>query len=184
MSAHPRRVRVVGTSGAGKTTFARRLATVLDAPHVELDAVFWGPDWVKRDAAEAQADLRERTAGASWVACGNWDSRLEGTLDHADTVVWLDYPRWLVMTRVVRRTLWRGLTRRELWHGNRESLRNLTSSDPHRNIVVWAWTTYARTRARYADRAAAPGSGVVRLTSTRAARRWLDGLASAADLDG
>lgn len=173
MSPPLRRVRVVGNSGAGKTTFARRLARALDAPHVELDEVFWGPGWVKRDAEEARADLRARTAGPRWVVDGNWDSRHGGVLDAADTVVWLAYPRRTVVSRVVRRTLWRGLTRRELWHGNRESLANLRHTDPERNIVLWAWHHHASVAERYGARAQEPGSDVVRLPSPRAAERWL-----------
>ncbi|MBD7917797.1 toxin [Cellulomonas sp. Sa3CUA2] len=171
MSRPPRRVRVVGTSGAGKTTFARRLARTLDAPYVELDEVFWGPGWVKRDPDDARSDLRARTAGGRWVTDGNWESRLDGVLDDADTVVWLDYPRRTVMSRVVRRALRRGLTREELWHGNRESLRNLVRRDPHENIVLWAWTNHPVLTQRYA--AQADASHVLRLRSPREAERWL-----------
>ena len=39
------RIAVIGTSGAGKTTFSRRLAGVLGAPHIELDAINWGANW-------------------------------------------------------------------------------------------------------------------------------------------
>lgn len=173
MSGPLHRVRVVGTSGAGKTTLARRLARAIDAPHIELDEVFWGPGWVKRGGDDARADLRARTAGPRWVADGNWDSQLDGLLADADTVVWLDHPRGTVMSRVVRRTVWRGLTRRRLWHGNRESLANLRSRDPHRNIVLWAWHHHPVVVERYAARSAAPGSDVVRLRGPRAAERWL-----------
>ena len=48
------------------------------------------------------------------------------------------------MPRVVRRTLWRGLLRTELWHGNREDLRNLLRRDPDQNVVLWSWTSHAR----------------------------------------
>ena len=173
MTAPLRRVRVVGTSGSGKTTFARRLADALGVPHVELDEVFWGPGWVMRDAEQARADVRARTVGGAWVADGNWTTNLGDALDDADAVVWLDYPRRVVMARVVRRSVWRGLTRRELWHGNRESLRDLVRRDPEDNIVLWAWTSYARVRERYAALADRPGARVVQLTSPRAARRWL-----------
>ncbi|MCM0638676.1 AAA family ATPase [Cellulomonas wangsupingiae] len=166
-----RRVRVVGTSGSGKTTFARRLARALGAPHVELDEVFWGPGWVKRDLAEAHADLRARTAGPAWVADGNWESQLGDLLDGADAVVWLDHPRRTVMARVVRRALRRGILREELWHGNRESLANLLHLDPDQNIVLWSWTSHRRVAARYAARADDPR--MVRLRGPRQAEAWL-----------
>jgi len=67
----------------------------------------------------------------------------------ADTVVWVDPPKRVVMSRVVRRTLHRVLTREELWNGNREPWTNLYSRDPYENIIVWAWTRYATVRERY-----------------------------------
>lgn len=180
MTAPLRRVRVVGTSGSGKSTFASRLARSLEVPHIELDAVFWAEGWTRRDLDEARAVLDAHTADArGWVADGNWTAVVGEQLDTADAVVWLDYPRRVVMARVVRRTLWRGITRRALWHGNRESLRNLLRRTPEENIVLWAWTSHARVTRRYADLAARPGSRVVRLRSPRAARRWLREVADA-----
>jgi hypothetical protein len=67
----------------------------------------------------------------------------------ADLIVWLDYPRWFVMQRMVRRSLGRAFRRVELWHGNREEFRRLLKADPEDNIVLWAWTTHAPNRERY-----------------------------------
>lgn len=170
-----RRIRVVGTSGSGKTTFARRLAAALDVPHLELDEVFWDAGWTFRDLDEAHALIRAFVAGShGWVADGNWATRLDGLLDDdADAIVWLDYPRRVVMSRVVRRTLSRGLRRTELWHGNRENLANLVRADREQNIVLWAWTSHAGNRARYEAVQRESAVPVVRLRSPREADRWL-----------
>lgn len=175
MPEHLRRVRVVGTTGSGKTTFARRLAGRLGVPHLELDAVFWDAAWTKRDVEEARVLIGAFTTSSErgWVTDGNWTTGTVGLLDDADAFVWLDYPRRTVMSRVLRRTLWRGLRRTELWHGNREDLRSLLQRDPEQNVVLWSWTTHERNRARYSALAAESPIPVVRLHNPRDARRWL-----------
>src|SRR6476620_4079213 len=132
MPADLRRIRVLGTTGSGKTTFARRLAAGLRVSHLELDEVFWDAGWTKRDPDEARALIVAFTSTShdGWVVDGNWSVGTDGLLTDADALVWFDYPRRTVMARVVRRTLWRGLLRTELWHGNRENLRNVLNADP------------------------------------------------------
>jgi adenylate kinase family enzyme len=173
-----RRIRVVGNSGAGKTTFARVLADRLGVGHLELDAVFWDAGWSKRDPEEARGLIREflgsRQTTAGWVADGNWDEPRAGLLDDADVLVWLDYPRRLVTARVVRRSLERVVLRRELWHGNRERARNLVSRDVHQNVVLWSWRAHDRVRDRYLALSGSASARVVRLGSPREARSWLD----------
>lgn len=180
-STLPRRVRVVGISGAGKTTAAREAAARLGVTHLELDEVFWLPGWRLREPDDAARELGERLAQApdGWVACGNFTSRVGSLLDDADLVVWLDPPRWLATVRVVRRTLVRAATRRELWHGNRERWSGLVARDPEKNIALWTWTQHASTRERYRALAAGGSVPVLRLPGRRAVRRWLDGLGTA-----
>jgi len=179
MTGDLRRVRVVGTTGSGKTTFAGRLAAQLGVPHLELDEVFWDADWTKRDPDEARALIGAFVSSADrgWVTDGNWTAGTDGLLTDADAFVWLDYPRRTVMARVVRRTLRRGLLRTELWHGNREDLRNVLNRDPDQNVVLWSWTSHARNRDRYTALAAESAIPVIRLRSPREASRWLAGVA-------
>jgi len=62
---------VVGTSGSGKTTFARRLAAGLGIPHVELDALHWEPEWTEATDEVLRARVAEATAQDAWVVDGN-----------------------------------------------------------------------------------------------------------------
>lgn len=153
-----------------------------DVPRLELDAVFWDADWTYRDLTDAHALIAEFVADHpdGWVIDGNWTSRLDGLLDPgtpggADAVVWLDHSRPVVMGRVIRRTLRRGLLGEELWHGNRESPASWLSRDPHENIMLWAWTQHPVTRARMTARAAA-GWPVIRLSKQREVDAWLASL--------
>jgi len=177
-----RRVRVVGTSGSGKTSLGVEAAEILGVAHLELDAVFWDAGWTRRDPDEARAIVRRFAAGNpdGWVADGNWTNLLQGLLDPgtpggADAVVWIDQPRRVVMWRVISRTVRRALRREELWHGNRERVSTWLRWDPEENIVRWAWTSYPKVRARMLDRIAA-GEAIIRLRGQREVDAWLASL--------
>lgn len=169
-----RRVAVVGTTGAGKTTLARHLAHRLAVPHVELDALYWGPNWTP-----VPADLfRQRTALAvaedAWVMDGNYHVVRDLVWSRATTVVWLDYPLLLILARLLRRTLRRTLSREELWSGNRERFREQFLS--RESLFLWAFRTYRRRRREYPAFFKEPAYShlaVVRLSSPRATEDWL-----------
>lgn len=160
-----RRVSIVGNSGSGKSTLARALAGRLGVPHVELDAMHHLPGWTPIDPDEFATQVAGVAAGDCWVIDGNYSAVRPLVWARADTVVWLDPPRWVAMRRVAWRSLSRGVTRRELWNGNRESLRNLLSRDPERNIVLWAWRKYASNRTLF--RAAGEDPAFAHLTFVR-----------------
>ena len=180
----PWHFRIVGNSGSGKSSLARELAADLELPRLELDAVFWDADWTYRDLDEAHELIRTFIAQHpdGWVIDGNWTSRLAGFLDPgtpggADVTVWLDHSRSVVMSRVIRRTLSRGIRREELWHGNRERPSSWLNMNPDRNIILWAWTNYSVVRDRMTARMEA-GEPIVRLRGQREVDVWRTRLVS------
>ncbi|MEV0337008.1 hypothetical protein [Nocardia sp. NPDC050717] len=175
-----RRISVVGTSGSGKSTLAGEIARRLGIPHIELDAIHHQAGWTPMPAPEFRAAVAERIAGDTWVVDGNYRTKLGDLVwRRADTVVWFDLPRSLVMRQIVTRTVGRAVTRRELWNGNREAWRDMFSRDPARSVIRWAWTTHATNRARHLAAQEDPAYGdvtFVRLDSRRAVAEFLDGL--------
>ena len=144
------RIAVVGSSGSGKSTFARRLSAAMGAEHVELDGINHQPGWTPIELAEFLRVVDERClAEGTWVTDGNYQAVQPVIWARADLVVWLDPPTWRTMFRVIRRTIVRGVRRTELWNGNRESLRGLFSPDPQKNVVLWSWTRRHVIRDRY-----------------------------------
>lgn len=174
--AGARRFAIVGNAGSGKSTLAAALAGRLGVLHVELDAIFHLPGWTELPVDEFRAKVTAATAGDGWVVDGNYTIVRDIVWRRADTVVWLDFPRRLVMSRVVRRSLARVLTRRQLWNGNRERLRNLVSMNPEQSIIRWAWTRHGVYHARFRDASADPAwthLTFVRLRSPREAKAFL-----------
>ena len=178
------RISIVGNSGSGKTRLARKVAKRLGVPHLELDAVFHQTGWTELDLPTFQQRVREFAAQDSWVIDGNYRSRLGTAVwDRAEVVVWLDYPRRLVMARVVRRTAGRILTRKELWNGNRESLRTALSWDPETSIIRWAWTQHRPYREGFEaslSELAGRNVEVVRIRRPVQADMWLRAVSKAA----
>jgi adenylate kinase family enzyme len=169
-----RRVIVIGTSGSGKTWMARALAARLGVPHVELDALYWEPDWAEAPPERLRERVLAATAAEGWVADGNYSKLRDVLWPRADTIVWLDYSLPVVLWRVIARTLRRMLTREVLWNGNRESFRTTFLS--RNSILLWAWQTHPLNRRRYAEVLPDPAYAhltVVRLSTQRAADQWL-----------
>jgi adenylate kinase family enzyme len=139
---------VVGTSGSGKSAFARRLAARAGAPYVELDALYWDADWTPRPVDEFAAAVRAATEAQRWVVDGNYSVVRDVLWPRATHIVWLNFSRRVVFTRVVARTLRRVVSRQELWAANRESLRKAFLSRD--SILLWSFTTFGKNQAKYA----------------------------------
>ena len=173
-----KRVVVAGIAGAGKSTTARRLSELLDLPYYELDGFVEGPGW------SVLPDYRERTermvATDAWVTDGiYYPPGVEDLLlERADTVVWLDLPRALVVRRLVGRTLRRGLPPRPvLVNGNKERLwAVLLPTSPLRT----AWREHGDYRRRLGRTLQDRSFDVVHLRSAAEVDAWLAGLAEGA----
>jgi adenylate kinase family enzyme len=171
-----RRVNVKGTSGSGKSTFARELARRLGLPYVELDALHHGPNWSEPTAEEFRAHVRRAMDDATggWVIDGNYEAKLGDTLTGAaDTIVWLDLPLSLKVRRLLRRTRDRIRNDVELWSGNRETWRNV--------LVGWDALFWWMVRAHFRQRRTWPklyanDPRFVRLRSVAEAEGWLERL--------
>jgi adenylate kinase family enzyme len=175
------RISVVGNSGSGKTTLARALAAKLEIRHLELDAVNHQADWQQIDPALFAERVREFTAAPGWVVDGNYSAVRGIVWGRADTVIWLDLPRWLVMRRVIGRTLRRLTTRAELWNGNRERWRDLFSRE--NSIVLWAWTSHPGQREKFRAAQADPANAHLRFVRLRTRKEIAALMRSAQSVD-
>ena len=177
LEPRPQRILLAGVSGSGKTTLARAIAARTGNPHTEIDALRHGPDWTPRPSFEADVELFTRAE--RWIT--EWQYRELRPLlaERADTLVWIDLPIALTMSRVIRRTFLRRLQREVLWNGNVEGppLGVFTDRD---QIVRWAWRTRNSWREHVAGAALEhPELRIVRLRHRRDVDAWLKRLDSA-----
>lgn len=97
------RVAVVGSGGAGKSMLARQIGALTGIPVIHLDHCYWSPGWVPMPDAEWVPYQRELLASDRWIVDGNYEATLEVRAEVADTIVFLDLPRRVCLTRAVRR---------------------------------------------------------------------------------
>ena len=139
-----RRLVVIGATSSGKSTLAEELAKRLGIDFVELDALYWEPNWQGVDDETFSRRVQAAICGESWVVAGNYSRVRTLIWPHAQAVIWLDYPLWTVFWRLTRRTFQRWWTRELLWGTNRENLWNhfkLWSDD---SLFHWLFKTYGR----------------------------------------
>ncbi|MEP1209406.1 MAG: AAA family ATPase [Rhizobiaceae bacterium] len=100
-----KRVMIIGQPGSGKSTLARQLGQHTGLPVVHIDMIHWKPGWIERNSAEKAALCHEVHQRDSWIFEGGHTLTWPERLDRCDTLIWLDFPLWLRVLRVVRRTL-------------------------------------------------------------------------------
>ena len=115
------RLVVIGPSGSGKTRLSARLAELLHARHVEIDALWHGPNWESCGPEELHRRVSAATEGDDWVCDGTYHTIIgDLVLERAKTVAWLDLPVQRVMWRLIRRSWVRKRDSVVLWNGNVE----------------------------------------------------------------
>jgi adenylate kinase family enzyme len=164
-----RRIAIVGCAGAGKSTFARDLGRRLGLPVTHLDRLFWQPGWVKTGDDEWREIQRGLVAADAWVLDGNYIKTAESRFTAADTVIFLDLPRWLCLSRVIRRTI---------TSMHRDTQAPGCPDKVDREFLAWIWNFRAHTRPRVLAAMAEHGKNAehVILTSPREVRAFLAGL--------
>lgn len=150
MAAFPyTRLVVIGVTGSGKSTLAAQLAAKLQLDLIDLDAVYWQPNWSHLPTDEFRARVERLIRVERWVTAGNYSVVRDICWQRAEVVVWLDYPLWTAFWRLTFRTFRRWWNKEFLWGTNYESLWNhfkLWSDD---SLWHWLFKTYGKRKREY-----------------------------------
>ena len=174
-----RRVIVIGSGGAGKSTFARRLGSLLGINVIHLDVEHWGPGWVEPPKDEWRRKVEELVAGEAWIIDGNYSGTLDVRLAACDTVIFLDLPRAVCLWRVLKRALmYKGSRRPDMAEGCREKF--------DLSFLIWIWNYPSRTRPKVVEllKQHSQDKRVVRLRSRAEVEKFLAGGFNETDAGG
>lgn len=163
-----RRVAIIGSGGAGKSTLARKLGEITGLAVIHLDREYWRPGWTETPKPEWKARVEELVTGEEWIIDGNFGGTMEIRLAAADTVVLLDFPRMLCMYRAIKRAVtYRNRTRPDMGPGCTEKL-DLA-------FLRWIWQFPGKTLATIEGRLAKLGPEVklIRLHSPNEVEAFL-----------
>ena len=163
-----RRVSIIGSGGAGKSTLARQLGEISGLPVIPLDSLFWKPGWTETPKEEWRRTVEGLVKGDEWIIDGNFGGTMEIRLVAADTIIFLDYPRLLCTYRAVKRAVtFRNTTRPDMGPGCNEKL--------DVEFLRWVWQFPGKTVPAIEERLSRLKSGVklIRLRSPKQAEAFL-----------
>ncbi len=170
----PTRILIYGVTGSGKTTLARRLSAATGIPWQEADQLTFLPGWEQVPINEQREIFTRFCAEPKWIldtAYGYW---FDIAMNRAELVIALDFPRWVSLSRLLRRTFQRARDRQSVCNGNVETWAKVFSTD---SIVLWHFRSFGRKRSRIDQlESAIEGPSVLRFRNPRKLEEWLASL--------
>jgi adenylate kinase family enzyme len=174
------RIAIRGPTGSGKSTLGHTLGQRFGLPVVDMDALYWLPNWQAKPLNQFRTDVQAALDACpqGWICVGNYSHVQDLVLSQADTVLWLRLPFRVSFWRLFKRTVTRAWTKQPLWEGNpnQESWRQSFLS--RQSILLYAITN-RKLHVEHTLRILSTTphhASVIELRSARAVRRLLQGL--------
>ena len=172
-----RRILIYGVTGSGKTTYAERLSAKTGIPWHSVDELTWEPNWTEVPLEIQRDRFEEICARDEWILDTAYAKWIDIPSGRVELIICLDYPRWVSLSRLLRRCTARVFDKNPVCNGNRETLRNTLSRN---SIIGWHFKSFGRKRERMRNwEAQDEGPAILRFTSPSDADAWLFGLDAA-----
>ncbi len=168
-----KRIAIIGSSGAGKSTFARQLGTLLTLPVIHLDTLFWQPGWIQMPQNEWSIIQERLIEQETWIIDGNYRSSLDTRFAAADTIIFLDFPMPLCLYRALKRRFqYAGKSRPDMNEGCPERV------DWGHIKWIWNYPRYGRVSSVQKMQQYAEGRKIIILRSPKQVKQFLQELRS------
>lgn len=99
------KVLILGGPGSGKTTLSKKMAKFLELPIINLDNLNYKKNWIQRDKKERDRIIRKKMNEDEWLMEGIYKSTLRERAEKADLIIFLEYPTYFLLFRVIKRYL-------------------------------------------------------------------------------
>jgi adenylate kinase family enzyme len=174
---------VVGTTSSGKSTLAKDLAGRFSLDFIELDALYWEPNWkeVRDEVFRRRVDTV--TQAERWVVAGNYHIVRDLIWPRAEAIIWFDYPLWTILWQLTRRTFSRWWKRELLWGTNYENLFTHFQIWSDDSLYHWLFKTYWKRKREFPLLFALPENArlkIIRLRSPEETKEWIKTFSSKA----
>jgi len=167
------RIAVIGSAGSGKSTLAIELARITRLPLHHLDCIFWKPGWIEIPKNEFKLRQKEIIKSKNWIIDGNYSSTIDIRLETADTIVFLDFSRYICIWRVLKRILlYRNRIRPDITKGCYERI--------EMDFLKWVWNFPKRSRSLILEKLAyyRNSKNIIHLRHPREVKPFLNSLTS------
>jgi adenylate kinase family enzyme len=98
-----KRILIIGSGGAGKSRFAKKIGEITKIEVINLDYLYWKPGWIKPSKKEWKTTVEKLIQKQSWIMDGNHQSTLDTRITAADTIILLDMHPIICLWHIIKR---------------------------------------------------------------------------------
>ena len=162
------RVLIIGCGGSGKSTLARQLGEKTGLPVIHLDKVWWKPGWEHITKEAFDRELAALLDMPRWILDGNFNRTISMRLERCDTVIYLDFNRFVCLWGWLKRLITN-------WGRSRPDMPENCAERFDPVFMKWIWDFNRNNRKRYHGMLGElTGKQVVILKNRRQVKRYLN----------
>ncbi len=165
-----KKVLIIGSNGAGKSTFSYALAEKTGLPLIHLDQIYWHGNWQVTPYDEFLSTVNNEIQKEEWIIEGNNIRSFDQRLPYADTVFWFEFPPIVCIFNILKREWkYRNKARPDMPEG--------CISRVDFKFLKYAWSFNKKNRQRITEMLEnAANVNVIRFTTRRQVNKYLNTL--------